>query len=219
MAGRKATWDTGYGYELYLQGKSDAEIADACRVQTGAVTSYRVKRWAKMPDGGRVSEPAAAEELTEEIATSSPVGTPRNDVVIQGTAGDAGEGETGMKKIIVPDALVQEITAPVGAPARNDADALGTADGVAGLTAGAALEAMEDPAEVEAAEPYEVRFVKEMRRKLDLVAEATEDMSGIRAICTAGAIEALWKWEDREALHRARAYIDYMIEQNCHGYG
>lgn len=57
MAGRKANWDTAYGYELYLEGKGDAEIADACGVKTSAVTSYRLKRWRKNPDGGRNAPP------------------------------------------------------------------------------------------------------------------------------------------------------------------
>jgi hypothetical protein len=51
--GRTAQWDTDLGYRLYLEGKSDHEIADECRVNTGTVTSYRLKRWRKNPDGGR----------------------------------------------------------------------------------------------------------------------------------------------------------------------
>lgn len=57
MAGRKANWDTAYGYELYLEGKGDAEIADACGVKTSAVTSYRLKRWRKNPDGDGMPPP------------------------------------------------------------------------------------------------------------------------------------------------------------------
>jgi hypothetical protein len=51
--GSTAQWDTDLGYRLYLEGKSDHEIADECRVNTGTVTSYRLKRWRKNPDGGR----------------------------------------------------------------------------------------------------------------------------------------------------------------------
>jgi hypothetical protein len=51
--GRTAQWDVQLGYQLYLEGKSDHEIADECRVNTGTVTSYRLKRWRKNPDGGR----------------------------------------------------------------------------------------------------------------------------------------------------------------------
>lgn len=85
MAGRKAGWDTQYGYELYLQGKTDAEIADECRVQTGTVTSYRLKRWRKNPDGGRPPSEGSAElggdsdpgtqnsELTDKEVKEMPV--------------------------------------------------------------------------------------------------------------------------------------------------
>ena len=58
--GRTAQWDTALGYQLYLEGKSDHEIADECRVNTGTVTSYRLKRWRKNPDGGRRAPPDGA---------------------------------------------------------------------------------------------------------------------------------------------------------------
>ena len=48
---RVANWDTAYGYELYLQGKSDGEIADECKVKISTITSYRLKNWRKKPDG------------------------------------------------------------------------------------------------------------------------------------------------------------------------
>lgn len=51
---RVANWDTALGYQLYLEGRSDGEIADECRVKTSTITSYRLKRWRKNPDGGRV---------------------------------------------------------------------------------------------------------------------------------------------------------------------
>ena len=54
---RVANWDTGLGYQLYLDGCSDGEIADACRVKTSTITSYRLKRWRKNPDGGRDAPP------------------------------------------------------------------------------------------------------------------------------------------------------------------
>ena len=50
---RMANWDTELGYQLYCEGKSDGEIADACRAKISTVTSYRLKRWRKNLDGGR----------------------------------------------------------------------------------------------------------------------------------------------------------------------
>lgn len=58
---RMANWDTAYGYELYLQGKSDGEIADECKVKISTITSYRLKNWRKKPDGNpRKSAPPDA---------------------------------------------------------------------------------------------------------------------------------------------------------------
>ena len=54
---RVANWDTALGYQLYCEGRSDGEIADACRVKTSTITSYRLKRWRKNPDGGRDAPP------------------------------------------------------------------------------------------------------------------------------------------------------------------
>ena len=51
--GRVAKWDTDLGYQLYLEGRSDGEIADACGVQIGTVKAMRLNRWRKDPDGGR----------------------------------------------------------------------------------------------------------------------------------------------------------------------
>lgn len=67
---RAANWDTTLGYQLYCEGRSDGEIADACRVKTSTVTSYRLKRWRKNPDGGRGAPPSEAEAGAGEIAAT-----------------------------------------------------------------------------------------------------------------------------------------------------
>lgn len=76
---RMANWDTELGYQLYCEGKSDGEIADACRVKISTVTSYRLKRWRKNPDGGRDAplHDGVTQAPAQEIATA-PAG-PRND--------------------------------------------------------------------------------------------------------------------------------------------
>ena len=76
---RMANWDTELGYQLYCEGKSDGEIADACRVKTSTVTSYRLKRWRKNPDGGRNAPPhdGVTQDPAQEIAASP--AAPRND--------------------------------------------------------------------------------------------------------------------------------------------
>lgn len=76
---RMANWDTELGYQLYCEGKSDGEIADACRVKTSTVTSYRLKRWRKNPDGDGMPPPhdGVTQAPAQEISTV-PAG-PRND--------------------------------------------------------------------------------------------------------------------------------------------
>lgn len=70
MAGRVAKWDTELGYRLYLEGRSDGEIADECKVKTATVTSYRLKRWRRNPDGGRTKS-AACRGLNAECPPAS----------------------------------------------------------------------------------------------------------------------------------------------------
>lgn len=47
----------------------------------------------------------------------------------------------------------------------------------------------------------------------EVLEEATGNMQGIKAICTAEAILQLWKWESKEDLLKARAAIDYLIKK------
>lgn len=54
---RTSGWDTAYGYELYLKGLKDGEIADALGVKICTITSYRHRHWKKGPDGGRGAPP------------------------------------------------------------------------------------------------------------------------------------------------------------------
>ena len=47
----------------------------------------------------------------------------------------------------------------------------------------------------------------------EVLEEATGNMQGIKAICTAEAILQLWKWESKEDLLKARAAIDYLLKK------
>lgn len=200
---KKAGWDTAYGYELYLEGKSDGEIADACKVQISTVQAYRLRRWRKNPDGGRAAPGEA--ERPEETATAACGGSCAEES--ENHRKESLEGGDEMKKVNW-QAETGATEIPCGYPPVDVVETMQRGDGVI----------CADP-ELGEAYPWEQRIFDQMQRKLDVVAEATEDMSGIRAICTAGAIEALWKWEDSEALYKARAYIDYMIRNGVHGYG
>lgn len=53
-------------------------------------------------------------------------------------------------------------------------------------------------------------------RPLDIykvLEEATANMQGINAICTAEAILQLWNWDSREDLLKARGAIDYLLKK------
>lgn len=47
----------------------------------------------------------------------------------------------------------------------------------------------------------------------DVMEAATVELKGIRAICTANAIQNLWNWTNKEALLTARANIDYLLKK------
>ena len=44
---RTPKWDTELGRLLWLEGKSDGEIADELYIPTSSVTSYRRRHWEK----------------------------------------------------------------------------------------------------------------------------------------------------------------------------
>lgn len=49
---------------------------------------------------------------------------------------------------------------------------------------------------------------------IDAIAAATEELSGIEAVCTANAIKYLWRWKLKNGvqdLEKARWYIDRLI--------
>ena len=48
--------------------------------------------------------------------------------------------------------------------------------------------------------------------RFEVMAAATEGLTGIRAVCTAEAISALWGWAKPEDLMKARAAIDYLLQ-------
>lgn len=131
---KKPTWDTDAGRQMWLDGKSDSEIADEFHISTGAVTSYRKKHWdPKTARGGRPSSPSKIERREE---------------------------------VSVPE----ENTKPL---------------------------------------PQEVQKIG----IFDVMEAATVELKGIRAICTANAIQNLWNWTNKEALLTARANIDYLLKK------
>lgn len=61
---KKPTWDTDAGRQMWLDGKSDNEIADEFHISAGAVTSYRKKHWD--PQTARGGETLKLRQCREE---------------------------------------------------------------------------------------------------------------------------------------------------------
>ena len=47
---------------------------------------------------------------------------------------------------------------------------------------------------------------------MDILAAATDHLNGMKAVCTAGAIQHLMYWRYPEDLLRARDHIDYLLD-------
>lgn len=108
---RVANWDTGLGYQLYLDGCSDGEIADACRVKTSTITSYRLKRWRKNPDGGRGAPPDAVplrEEGKEVAGMPMEIDESRDTAKMMEVIAKMTEGMGGIKAVCVGN-IVQSL--------------------------------------------------------------------------------------------------------------
>lgn len=87
-------------------------------------------------------------------------------------------------------------------------------DGMAGLTPDAALYAMDHEEEIE--EFLEEDRADDEQRMMDVIEEVTRKMTGIKAVCTAGVIQALWNWETRGELEQAKACIEYLIRNGAY---
>lgn len=55
--------------------------------------------------------------------------------------------------------------------------------------------------------------VKENVSLMDVIEAATEELHGIRAVCTANILQALWNWSGREDLEAARESIDWLLSR------
>ena len=61
------------------------------------------------------------------------------------------------------------------------------------------------------------RYCKGSIECIDALAAATENLSGIEAVCTANAIKYLWRWKDKgglEDLEKAKWYFNHIIENS-----
>jgi len=129
----KATWDTEAGYQMFLDGCSDAVIGAAVGVAASTVNYYKRKHWIPDSSEGGVT------------TTRAPTITEKED-------------------------------SPMSEKTTRNIDS-------------------QNP------------------NLYEIVEAATCDLKGIRAICTANAIQSLWNWKSAYDLQRARANIEYLLKR------
>lgn len=204
---RKPNWDTEEGRRMWMAGKKDEEIADAFGISTGAVTSRRKKYWeqAMTPVRGKIKEPAANGAAPDQTEHGAPAEPPKERFSLKSMEP-------------VPPAAIQDTGAVKVMPARQE-ESQGAGRYEFNYTAG--LQEPADPAA--AAEPAPAGEEKSVlveggvytpERKLDIMdvlEAATGHLTGMQAVCTAGAIQHLMYWRYPEDLLRARDHIDYLL--------
>ena len=277
---RKPNWDTEAGREMWLEGKKDAQIADAFGISVHAVTSYRVKHWQQTTKpavaAGAGVDPKTLDKIRSNaqkagiqlpggpaggrIATSA--APPRNDVEGEGMAAAPGSALAGMKAFDFQRGLKPPEGEPEAVQGSVKETIPQTPQAVpAPFTQGSLESAAEDltaeetaPAEVPALEEQEqpkvpsrdmldaiadaLKVLQDLKNgqgiatplvaarndsegytvprprldELDVMAAATEHLSGMKAVCTACAIQALWFWSGPADLRRAKKNIDWLLD-------
>ena len=176
---------------MYERGMSDAVIADYFRIPTGTVTSYRRKHWENaVPVTGK----AHKTEPPKERFTLKGM-EPVEPAVIQNTGTDE------------EAPAQQEETPGAGQYAFNYS---------AGLQEPADPAAAADPAPAGEKKPVLVEggtcAPKQKPDIMDILEAATGHLTGMQAVCTAGALQHLMYWRHPEDLLRARDHIDYLLD-------
>lgn len=190
---RKPNWDTEEGRRMWMAGKKDEEIADAFGISTGAVTSRRKKYWEQLmiPVSGKTTKPAAPEKEKFSIQGMEPV----SPVVIQDAGADE-EPEDPKEEKLGAGQYDFDFTGGLQVPA----DPAGAADPAPAGTEKPVLKAVCMP------------VPEKQLNIMDILAAATDHLNGIKAVCTAGAIQHLMYWRYPEDLKRARDHIDYLLK-------
>ena len=217
---RKASWNTEEGKKMWQAGMSDAVIADYFRIPTGTVTSYRLKHWVTDKKRALVGEPKQPSEKKKESDSGQLAGfVPIQQIMEQNKAEAAqehgiqptpkeeardGAGDHGSPLQYTVRPTEPEVGEPACAPARNDVE-----------SEGAAKKADPHPPALQAATfPQGKAVTVSVPRldELDVMAAATEHLSGMKAVCTACAIQALWFWTGPADLRRAKKNIDWLLD-------
>lgn len=205
---RKPSWDTEAGRRMWLAGKKDEEIADAFRISTGAVTSRRKKYWeqAMTPVRGKITAPAAKATAPDQTEQETPAKQEKGRFSLQGMEP-------------VPPAVIQDAGADEAAPGtQEETPGAGQFDFnySAGLQEPADPAAAADPAPAGEEKPVLVEggicAPKQKPDIMDILEMATGHLTGMQAVCTAGALQHLMYWRHAEDLRHAREHIDYLLD-------
>lgn len=180
--GRPLTWDAAYGYELFLAGRTDREIADACRVKTSAVTSMRLKKWRKAGERGTVAPPET------EIAGVPALGHPDAQGDNVDAASRAAEQSEDLKLESGDRQRMPDHSTDLHSQLSN---LQSEGKEVAGVDENKKLDTA---------------------RMMECIAKMTEHMGGIKAVCVGNIIQALWNLSSVDDIRDARAILDWLEE-------
>lgn len=204
---RTPSWDTEEGRRMWMAGKKDEEIADAFGISTGAVTSRRKKYWEQpmTPVRRSITAPATKETAPGQTELGTPAEPPKERFSLKGMEP-------------VSPAVIQNTGTDEVTPApQEETPGAGQYD----FNYSAGLQEPADPAGAGSAAPAgEKKPVlvesgtcapKQKPDIMDILEAATGHLTGMQAVCTAGAIQHLMYWRYPEDLLRARDHIDYLL--------
>lgn len=114
---KKPKWDTELGRLLWLEGKTDGEIAEEFGIAISAVTAYRKRHWDKYPipkeDAAPADDPPVSATPPEEPKEEDAVPESREPTVIRKKSPEAYDileaataGMTGIRAICTADAIL-----------------------------------------------------------------------------------------------------------------
>ena len=113
MAGvRKPKWDTELGRLLYLDGKTDDQIAEELGVSKTAVTNYRLRHWGSANEGQKethekveAASPSPPNAITAQQPDPKPVSMATPDGVYS-ILEEATKAKSGIEAICTADAIL-----------------------------------------------------------------------------------------------------------------
>lgn len=185
---KKLTWNTEIGRQMWLEGKKDSEIADEFGIAASTVAAYRKRHWEKfLPQQALNAIQKNAKEAGGESQLAAGAVVKINEML---------QGESAS---VAP----MSVTAPITQESRGSAlEGMKPVPPAMIVGPGGPLAKMDLLAGVK----------KQLPNVMDVMAAATDHLNGMKAVCTACAIQALWFWRSAEDLLQAKRNIDYLLQ-------